>query len=151
MNKTIVSCFALLMLANLLAGCGPEKPQNEATVTGKVTYNGQPVENATVLFQTDDFSYTAAGGTDAEGVYTLSDGTASGCKPGEYVVTISKTETTSEGEHVSEDDPAYGDPGSTPKVTTTHLLPEKYADPLSTDLKATVQAGENTIDFTLED
>jgi hypothetical protein len=151
MKNTIVSLFSLVLIAGLfVVGCGPEQPENDAFVTGTVTLDGEPVEDVSLIFQKADFSYTAFGTTDEEGVYHLRDATADGCQPGEYIVTIEKTETEVEGEYLPEDHPDYGKPGTEPKETIIHLLPEKYSDPTTSGLKRTVEPGENTIDFPLE-
>ena len=82
----------------LVAGCGPRYPST-VPVTGTVTYRGQPVEGANVLFSraSGDLSKgeLAVGKTDANGKFELishfgSQASAKGAVPGKYEVTISK-------------------------------------------------------------
>ena len=66
----------LLLLLPLLAGCGG-LGYKTASVSGRVTLNGEPLANAAVLFQpvapegNDNPGPGSAGVTDSEGRYTL--------------------------------------------------------------------------------
>jgi hypothetical protein len=66
----------LAVPAVLAAGCGKE-PYKLAPVSGRVTLNGKPLENAAVMFQpvvvgtNNNPGPGSAGVTDAEGRYTL--------------------------------------------------------------------------------
>lgn len=82
-----------------LSGCGSDAPKvNTVPVTGKVTYNGQPVAGATVAFiPTNPDGRAAQGVTDEQGVYTLTtylgpNDQPAGAEPGDYKVTIQKKE-----------------------------------------------------------
>jgi hypothetical protein len=67
--------YALVAFALLCAGCGGGGKL--ASVSGRVTLNGKPLENAAVMFQpvaekTQDPGPGSTGVTDADGRYTLS-------------------------------------------------------------------------------
>ena len=145
----------------LTIGCtepGVERPETFA-VTGIVTLDGNPVEGATVTFVPAAGDRSAAGMTDASGKYALTtfEG-GDGAGPGEYGVKIEKYAGGSAGEETGEGDEGMmsadyeaglrseGGEGGEPKS----LLPEKYSDPSSSGLKATVTEGENSFDFPLE-
>jgi hypothetical protein len=119
----------------LVVGCGRDSG-NLGRVSGKVTLDGQPLANATVIF-----SPKTAGGsqslaiTDGKGMYSLLQSTQQrGADPGEHAVVIA---TFSEG------DPD----GNPPVARVAERVPFKYN--LRSELKATVNRGDNTIDFQL--
>jgi hypothetical protein len=63
-------CFWLLLLGLLFGGCRKSGPEL-APVSGRVTLNGRPLENADVVFQPDNGKSPAVARTDAEGRYEL--------------------------------------------------------------------------------
>ena len=82
-NRSILSARVLALLAAALmvqGGCGPGNGLNLATVSGKVTYKGEPVKNGTVFFMPDESKGTvgppAVGSITADGTYVLSTETA---------------------------------------------------------------------------
>src|SRR5262245_33000369 len=81
-----------LVLCVFTAGCN-RSGLNLAYVDGVVTYNGQPVEHAGVLFKPESGPF-AMGTTDAEGKFTLVTANYPGALIGEHKVGISKTHTT---------------------------------------------------------
>ena len=93
---TMNSIYQLAGVCVLLAmtGCGTSLTK----VTGKVTLDGQPVEEASVTFtQKSNPSIMAAGKTNAKGEYSVvtfkgGDKAIQGANPGEYVVSIVKKE-----------------------------------------------------------
>jgi hypothetical protein len=122
-----------IALLALLAGCGgPEI----APVSGRVTFNGQPVGPGTVIFVPDDPSGTsgrsAVGQFAEDGIYrltTTNDG--DGAVVGRHRVIIQ---------------PAGTDESTTPAKSQ---IPLRYADPQVSGLTAEVESGTNTIDFPL--
>jgi hypothetical protein len=87
-----------LLVLLTCSGCGAKLPATQ-TVTGTVSYQGQPVEGATVMFSRDSRSIAkgeiAIGQTDAQGRFTLTthfggETDAKGVIAGEYEVTVSK-------------------------------------------------------------
>ena len=121
------------LLCLLLAGCG--SGDGLATVKGKVTLNGQPLEGAVVQFQpTADDGSPSAGKTDAKGRYELMHTfNTRGGMPGEHVVTIRTAAAYYEEEDTD--------------VQPVERIPAKYNT--RTELKRTVKRGRNTIDFDL--
>lgn len=132
---------ATLLTACWAIGCGgsSETEVPLSSVTGTVTLDGQPLENAGVQFSPVDVEViegTNLGGssgfaeTDADGRYRAQSGRESGLQPGNYLVQISKT--------------SFDDNGS-----ETNAVPDRYnAD---SDLKIQVLENEsNTFDFALE-
>jgi hypothetical protein len=64
------STAAVLLLLMVFTGCGKGGPQI-APVHGRVTLNGQPLENADITFQPEDSKSPSAARTDKDGHYEL--------------------------------------------------------------------------------
>jgi hypothetical protein len=62
--------FCFVLSAMSFAGCGDTGPEL-APVTGRITLNGAPLENADILFQPEGSKPPSAGRTDASGRYEL--------------------------------------------------------------------------------
>ncbi|WP_232100768.1 Ig-like domain-containing protein [Gimesia fumaroli] len=106
-------------------------------VSGTVTLDGQPLEQAQVTFQPEN-GRASIGETDSEGNYELSyTGTTSGALLGAHqVVIISAVEAYSDESGEGKD-----------RKARPELLPAKYNS--KTTLKADVKSGSNQIDFPL--
>jgi len=89
--------------------------------------------------------------TDEEGKYELSSSASgsTGVAPGEYRVTVTKTEVAASNV-ASEDDPNY-DPYATTAPQMKSVLPQKYANAKTSDLSVTVKEGSNEIPLELTD
>jgi hypothetical protein len=113
--------LSLGLAAGLAAGCGVRY----SSVTGRVTFDGKPLQGATVGF------YPAQGRgshglTDADGRYELVyTNTKAGVPPGRCVVRI-----------------------TTADVNTPEKLPARYHE--KTELAEDVQPGGNVFDFALK-
>lgn len=136
------SCLCLLFAG--IIGCGSQRPAT-VQVKGTVTFKSEPVEGAAILF-TRENGPPATGETDAEGVFTLTTfEPRDGAVPAEYSVAITKMESAS---------PLEGDsriPVKSDKPPRS-LLPRKYSDPRTSDLKETVTPGApNEFAFELQE
>ena len=124
----------LLTLSLAITGCGGgagDQP-DLGLVKGTVTFEGSPLAGASVTFMPDS-GRPASATTDASGNYELvyiRD--EMGAIPGKHSVKISTLDEAN--------DP-FGDQGS-------ETVPDKYNK--KTTLEATVEPGENTINFDLE-
>ena len=125
-------CVAAGAALFVTVGCGPDGP-DIGYVEGTVTLGGQPLEDALVMFTPAEGGRPAAGRTNAEGYYELiyTQGRM-GALPGEHTVTIS---TYQEG------DPDEG------IAKVPERVPARYN--VHTELKETVKAGNNEINFEL--
>lgn len=150
-----ISCALLLSLAG--CGGGPEKPEGmpdltPATIT--VTYQGQPVEGATVTLAPKSGQYAAAGVTDASGKAVMkTNADFEGVVPGEFLVSISKVEAVAAtGGESSSDPAAYAREFENATVAKPKsLIPEKYASFDTSGLTVNVTEGtpvEQTFDLT---
>lgn len=137
--------LGLVVTSSVLMGCGgggdPDRPATTPT-TGVVTYNGDPVEGATVTFKPGAEGKAAFGKTDAEGKFSITtfEG-GDGAIPGSYTIAVTKMEVV-ESNAVSMDDPNYDPTIEEPEPKS--LLPTKYADAANSGLTATVgtEAGD---------
>lgn len=127
-----------------LTGCGGS---DLAKVTGKVSYNGQPVAGATVTFMPASGAL-ATGTTDADGQFTLS------TVEGEHKVFITKvTGGAANAENLTPDDMKKMQTGDSAASTPKSEIPVKYNSPDMSELTRTVgsSASENQFEFELTD
>ncbi|OYV86570.1 MAG: hypothetical protein B7Z73_11525, partial [Planctomycetia bacterium 21-64-5] len=98
MRASFFHTVAIVSLGSLLAlGCSGQKGPATAKVSGLVTYKGQPVDGATVVFAPPAGGRPGTATTDAQGRYELSTyGDRDGALPGDYKVTVQKTKTEGE-------------------------------------------------------
>lgn len=132
-----------------LSGCGPDVLKT-TKVTGKITFNGEIVAGANVVFSpTGSGGKPAVGLTDENGVYVLQThegAVGAGTTPGEYKVTVTKSEIVPTGKMIQD-----GSEEPYEETKTTQLLPKKYGSSMTTDLSATIVEGqENVFDFELK-
>ena len=134
------------VLALPAAGCGKAKPAT-APVTGRVLLDGKPVADAAVMFEPVDGGVPARGSTRSDGGFTLSTfARDDGAIVGRHRVSISKFVTEGVAANELGLEAAPGPPGVQPKAG----LPGRYADPKTSGLEATVEAGGTSAEFTLE-
>lgn len=146
--------ICMLAAVSFVVGCGEGASLTGTTAaTGTVTYKGQPVEGATVIFSPTVEGRAASGRTDAEGAFELTTLSASdGVMPGTYSVAISKTEM--EGGLSGEEAQKYFEEHNAPPPAATRkeLLPAKYKDAATSGLTANItEGGENNFTFELVD
>jgi hypothetical protein len=146
MSRTLMNCIArryrvasasIAIGALALAGCG-RGGLNLAPVEGVVTYQGQPLADAGVLFKPTQGPF-AMGVTDADGRFSLTTANQDGALIGDHKVAISKAQTITK--HIR------GNPF--PVYETKPLVPEKYFDAATSNLTATVKDDDNHFEFNL--
>jgi hypothetical protein len=140
-KRWLTGAAGFLVLA-ALGGCsrggGPY-----ATVSGTVTHNGVPVENAKVMFHSTAQiegkpGVTASATTDSSGKYLLAIvGKEPGIPPGMYKVTIHKLEA--QGKLPEGFDQGQMEASGMAK----NLLPKDYESVATTKLSVTLEAGKN--------
>jgi len=137
-------------------GCGDDTGIGRRyPVSGKVTYNGNSVEQGLITFTPDKpEGGRVASGTIANGSYTLTTlGENDGALPGTYKVTV-VAKKPDESVRV---DPSKGGGGRNPsniaKVAKAakDIVPVKYGSLEKSDLTAVVKEQSNTLNFELKD
>jgi hypothetical protein len=136
----------------LVAFVGCSQSGSFSRVSGKVTFNGEPVEGARVTFvgttEARDGSHEEySSRTDSSGKYAISGVKKSpGIPPGVYKVVVTKL-TPKTGARISEAlDPTQLEMSG----LGTNALPNEYASAQTTKLSADLDPGKNVKDFDLK-
>lgn len=88
-SPVVLGVLGFLALAVIILYSLPDSGRGTVPVEGVVTFEGKPLTNAKVVFNTPDGSGIATGQTDAQGKFQLSTyDPGDGAFPGNYVVTI---------------------------------------------------------------
>jgi hypothetical protein len=130
-------CQRLLRFCLLLcfvAGCG--SGDDRVSITGQVTYKGQPLEHGSIVFVSPKSRQVTGEIERGEIVNVTTAEPNDGIAAGEYMVAITSRDRSEK----------YKDTMAPPS-----LIPMRYADPATSDLKATIQPNENSpLKFDLE-
>jgi hypothetical protein len=150
----------LLVAVAAALGCSSSgNPNAPARVSGKLTYNNQPIKAGNMLLHTPDgVAYPAQ--ISPDGTYSATD-----VPTGELVVTIDteplSPKSTKKGaqeesmrmkqmQGMEQRRPAGADPGADP--TANYIkIPAKYASPKTSPVKVTLSAGKQSKDINLTD
>lgn len=139
MNRPFV---VSMLMAALLTGCSSGPSDRPAVVPTRVRilYEGQPVDDAQVTFINPDAQRTGFGTTDTEGWTKLMTFTpGDGVVPGPQVVSVRKVLVTDK----KKSDVDFGTTSQIPPPPDEKwLLPQRFADPKTSGLTATVTAGQ---------
>lgn len=126
-----ITSALLLLLALTIVGCGG---QPVGKVAGKVTYKGAPVTEGSIIFQNADGTVALSSNLGPDGSYAVTSADRDGLPPGDYKVAVSP------GKIGSGEAPLVVAPGEAAPPPT---IPTKYHSIDTTDLKASVKAGDN--------
>jgi hypothetical protein len=135
-------------------GCGYDDGIGKRfPVSGKVTYNGQPLKTGTVNFFPEDTktARNAVGEIHEDGTYTLTTQTpGDGAMGGKYKVAISAFEVD-KSKSASPPQGGVPDQVAVAQAQRKSLIPIKYSGTDESGLTATVGPGSTTHDFALKD
>lgn len=138
MSDRLLIVLWLSMIA--VSGCG--NADNKGIVRGQITFAGKPVSDGTIRFEGLGVSENAH--LDSEGKYQIRSYEGVGLAPGSYQVAILPRVATS-------DTPPLA--GAAPPEDLTKdfpLIPPKFRDSKTSELKITVERGANPpFDFDL--
>lgn len=163
-----IAVVVLLVAASI--GCGPSAPKLYPA-TGSVTFEGKPVDGASVVFIPQEGRPSMAL-TDSSGKFTLTTSGQPGAPVGTYTVTISKQSSATVENAGSAPVPQAtgGEPTeedlkkmqaqqkqmaeqmrAATKEPPKSLIPAKYASPVASGLskEVTTDASKNVFDFNL--
>lgn len=130
----------LVGLLVLLGGCSDHG--EVGLVRGKVTLNGQPLTQGSILFENRTTGISLLAPLTAEGTYTALTYQQNGLPPGTYQVAVTPSVTA------EADAPLVQQP--TPGGKADGTIPAKYRSVATSGLSVTVQAGDNPpFDFNL--
>lgn len=149
-----IVCSLLLLCA---LGCGP----GFVPVTGRVTFDGKPLEGATVTLLPEDPAGTPAFGlTDAAGRFEARSGNDAGMRTGKYAVVVTKdepaavpvgTEPTGGTKRIDELTPDELAEGMRYNARTPRrsVVPLRYADRATSQLTAEIAPRQPELEITL--
>ena len=145
----ICGSLGIFTFGTTMVGCGPSYIDT-VKVEGTVTYKGEPVDGASIMFSPiDEGGSPAYGRSDAAGKYivqTQQGRIGGGTTPGQYKVTVRKTVDVPSGKMQ-----AKPEGGEEPILVGKEMLPKKYKFGDSSPINATVEPGkDNVIDLRLE-
>lgn len=151
-GSTSGALCALVSLLLVFSGCNKSSLSGPTgTVTGKVTYNGEPVPaGCSVVFMHQETSTPASGVTSADGTYSLSMRGEPKALVGEYKVSVSPPTSS---DQVDESSAGYeaAMTGEEAAQAPTAPFPDKYLLPETSGLTFTVNEGPNTFDVEMKD
>lgn len=139
MRLPLIFAF-LCCILTLLSGCGKDNPLGRLPISGKVTFQGQPLATGDIEFApVDPLGKTKAGATIVDGEYSIE--ADAGLVPGIYVVRIfSSTDSSAAAKDVM--------PGMQPTQVARERIPPQYN--VNSRLRCEVKSeGDNVHDFAL--
>jgi len=151
-TKPLLSSRLLLvaMLALLGGGCGKGNLPELGFVSGRITLDGTPVEEAHIEFTPVADGRPSAATSDSSGYYTLRyKGSIKGARVGEHDVTMTTfREELTYSEETDEDEPVdvTGEDSEITIPGRPETIPAKYTEE---KLRVTVEPGSNTINLDL--
>jgi hypothetical protein len=129
--------FLLALVLLSPSGCGPREPL--ARVSGQVTFEGKPVQEALILFSSDAQGIHMTADV-VEGRYKIVTASADGLPPGEYQVAISPPII----------DHPVGPILEPPRAAAPPDIPPRYHDLQTSGLVVRLVDGDNRADFDMK-
>lgn len=131
-------CCVVLLAALVASGCDPSGKSSEVKVTGKITLEGQPIPNGSIMFLAADGATPTGGGSIKDGEFVAS------VPPGEKIVLVT-------GSKLVGQEPMYpGQADSPMREKFETITPPGYNAQQLSPLKASVAADKATMDFDLK-
>lgn len=160
-TKRLITGSAMMLAVIVLTGCS-KNPQAPGSISGSITYNGQPIKGGTMAFHTKEGTAFAAAIFD-DGTYSATD-----IVEGELVVTVDtesiKGSTSPSSKSKDYDrrmkmldqrkpsDEVGGGAGGVADQSKNYIkIPRKYANAKTSPLTVTVKAGRNVHNIELTD
>ncbi len=150
-NRRQFLVSSVLSVIALGCGGGSNLPKGETgTVTGKITFQGQPIpKDSVVLFVNSAKGMNGTGVVDSTGTYRLTMREGSAIIVGEYRVAVTPppppASTLSQEEIMK-----LGMENKLPQAPEVKEIPKQYRNAESSPLTTNVKKGENTLDFDLK-
>jgi hypothetical protein len=134
--ERIVASLALIVGATACGGCAPGE---QATVSGKVTLDGRPLDRGVVTFVNalEKSSPGISGQIESDGTYHVQIGQSGEVVAGEYAVQVDARQAS------------HPRPDGAPPAPGESLLPLRYSQIETSGLRYHVRPGTNVIDIAL--
>ena len=135
-RTSVVVCVLVATSTLIIAGCEGGRDTETVSIQGKVTFNGDPVPEGSVLvFESKDAGASRTTTLSADGAYALSG--ASAIPPGSYKVAIT---------------PPSSDESESPEENETDFsVPQKFQSTSTTDLTVDITTDKRTYDIDFKD
>lgn len=144
-TSTVVSFAACAVMLGMLAGCGRGERLGE--VGGRVTLDGTPLTDVTVMFASGGLGVARMASVDASGSYAMKTHAVAGLPPGRYGVSIVPGLVTNP--LAGGRPPLQGLPGKQ-GVREERRIPKRYQSAETSGISIEVRAGKNPpVDFDL--
>ena len=144
-----VLATSIIAFTILMPGCGPSDGVDLGAVTGTVTFDGQPLPNASVSFHPQS-GRGSFGTTDEAGSYKLTYMKGrEGATVGKHKVTIT-SKVWAEPSRTVDHQTSAKDKRSAGSRGREELLPAKYRLKEETILSAEIESGSNELNFDLK-
>ena len=130
----------IIVVHSSLMGCSGRPYEGEVRIplSGKVTYDGKPIDGGTISFLPADESKRVSGGPLIQGAYSVPE--EKGANPGSYRVEVRWPQPTGK---------KYKDPDTLETFNEQkESMPARYNT--QSELKVEVSATQNTFDFDLK-
>ena len=146
-KNSYIFSFVLVCAVLSLVGC-KDNMGGTYPLSIKVTMDGNPLEGATVsLIQQTGEGHAAVGMTDAKGIAIIKSTEGwGGAFPGEYAVTIKKTEHSVSSTPVGKEE-GTRDEADNIYAVSRELLPAKYASFSTSEMKVIHESKSGTFEF----
>lgn len=147
-RRPILAAFVVLGLSSVIPACGGGSDGVTLhPVAGQVLFQGKPLPNVRLVFRPAGTASAITapvpiGQTDSEGKFRLSTAVGeggpltNGAPAGDYLVAITTLRRSDSSDFLSK----------SASSTTPDPIQKRYADPQTSGLKATIKAGENTLE-----
>ncbi|MCL2347060.1 MAG: carboxypeptidase-like regulatory domain-containing protein [Planctomycetaceae bacterium] len=137
------AAFCLVFVSLFVLGCDSKGIKTDV-VTGKVSFNDEPLEGASVRFSPvkQGVGNLGYGATDKDGVYklqTILGNPDAGTTPGEYIVTVSKSFNVGTGRFQPKES---GMTAPMEIMDPVEMIPDQYSNAQKSELRFTVVAGK---------
>ncbi len=132
-RQCVFWCFVGLVISGV--GCSNDRPEIVA-VSGRVTFQGEPVSEGVVLFVSET-SFGTSAGIETDGSFTLLSHYGQGIPLGQYQVAVTPPDDDEEED-------------ASPAIDSYPNIPQKYRDLATSELVFTVTEGENHFEIDLQ-
>ena len=131
----IMGTAVLPILASLLTGC--HRGEVLGRVSGRVTFQGEPITEAVVIFRNEEKGVYMTANLDRDGTYLVEMAQGFGLPLGTYHVYLSPPPQEA----------SLGPALQPPKPVDLSKMPERYRNPATSELTLTVKQGQNRFDI----
>ena len=135
-NKVFSYVVFMAFLLMFLPGCGPPKTET-VKVTGKITIDGNPIEQGAITFVSIDGATPVGGGTISNGTYFAE------VPPGQKRVVVN-------GQKLVGTEPLYDVPDSPTRDKLERVTPLIYNNQQNSPLTADIKGETKDLDFDLD-